>query len=242
MGSRADEPDVPDDEQPLTAVVAALANQPVGTSWVEQKRARVLALAERVTTHGPLAEPVEIGWRVNRRLTRVGSALAALIAYRVFVWLLTLALALVLGLGLYSDATDTSPSDTVRRFGLGGYFASSVSQTASHGHGAGRWVALACVLLFLVYQTYVLVLSTAAPARRARERDIESEVRPDRDRAGPRAESGDWRPDRERARERFDTIDIAFLVGGQRGAGSETARDCHVGRMARIHRRGRRPI
>jgi uncharacterized BrkB/YihY/UPF0761 family membrane protein len=147
----------------LAELVAALANQPLGTSWVERKRARALALAERVTSHGPLAVPAEIGWQVNRCLYRVGSgALAALIAYRVFVWLLPLAVVAVAALGLYADETDTSASGIVERFGLAGYFATSVAQTATTTGGSGRWLALVLGALFLVYQTYTLLRATSA--------------------------------------------------------------------------------
>jgi uncharacterized BrkB/YihY/UPF0761 family membrane protein len=152
-----------DDEPPLAAVVSALANEPVGTTWVEHKRASALAFAERVTTRGPLAEPAEIGWQVNRRLHKVGSgALAALMAYRIFVWLLPLVLVLVLGLGLYSDTTESSASEVVDRFGLAGYFASSLASTASTTTGWGRLVGLVLGLFFLLYQTYALLRATSA--------------------------------------------------------------------------------
>src|SRR5215471_2369228 len=148
MASGADASDVPPEERPLADVIGALANAPVGDSWVEQKRTRALAFAERITTRGPFARPAEIGWRVNRRLRAVGSgALAALIAYRVFVWLLPLALVLVLGLGLYSDAADVSTAHVVERAGLTGYFATSVAGTASETSGLGRWFALGGALL-----------------------------------------------------------------------------------------------
>jgi uncharacterized BrkB/YihY/UPF0761 family membrane protein len=160
--ARPEDREAPEEEPSLAETVAALANQPVGTSWVERKRAGALSFAERVTTQGPLAEPAEIGWKVNRRLYNVGSgALAALIAYRVFVWLLPLTLVAVVGLGLYSDTTDTSASSTVERFGLTGYFKSSLAQTAANG-GNGRWFALVGGLLFLLYQTYALVRATSA--------------------------------------------------------------------------------
>jgi uncharacterized BrkB/YihY/UPF0761 family membrane protein len=151
-----------DDEPSLAETVSALANQPIGASWVERKRAAALAFAERVTTQGPFAEPAEIGWQVNRCLYNVGSgALAALIAYRVFVWLLPLTLVAVVGLGLYSDTTDTSAASTVERFGLTGYFKASLAQTAASG-GNGRWFALVGGALFLLYQTYALVRATSA--------------------------------------------------------------------------------
>jgi uncharacterized BrkB/YihY/UPF0761 family membrane protein len=163
MASGADASELPPDERPLAEIVGALANQPVGDSWVEQKRARALAFAERVTTRGRLAGPAEIGWQVNRRLRAVGSgALAALIAYRVFVWLLPLAVALVLGLGLYSSLADVSTKDVVHRAGLTGYFASSVAGTASESHGFGRWLGLAAALLFLLYQSYALFRAASA--------------------------------------------------------------------------------
>jgi uncharacterized BrkB/YihY/UPF0761 family membrane protein len=93
----------------------------------------------------------------------VGSgALAALIAYRIFVWLLPLAVALVLGLGLYSSLADVSTKDVVHRAGLTGYFATSVAGTATESHGVGRWLALTGALLFLLYQSYALVRATRA--------------------------------------------------------------------------------
>jgi uncharacterized BrkB/YihY/UPF0761 family membrane protein len=100
---------------------------------------------------------------VNRCLHRVGSgALAALLAYRVFIWLLPLALVAVAALGIYADETDTSAAGIVERFGLAGYFASSVAQTATSTSGGGRLVALLLGLLFLLYQTYALVRATPA--------------------------------------------------------------------------------
>jgi uncharacterized BrkB/YihY/UPF0761 family membrane protein len=147
----------------LADLLAALANQPLGTSWVERKRARALAIAERMTSQGPLAAPAEIGWQVNRCLRRVGSgALAALLAYRVFIWLLPLAFVAVAALGIYAEETDTSADEIVEQFGLAGYFASSVAQTATSTSGAGRLVALLVGLLFLLYQTYALLRATSA--------------------------------------------------------------------------------
>jgi uncharacterized BrkB/YihY/UPF0761 family membrane protein len=163
MASGADASGLPSDERSLAEILGALANQPVGDSWVEQKRARALAFAERATTRGRLAGPAEIGWQVNRRLRAVGSgALAALIAYRVFVWLLPLAVALVLAFGLYSSLADVSTKDVVQRAGLTGYFASSVAGTASETHGFGRWLGLVLALLFLLYQSYALFRAAVA--------------------------------------------------------------------------------
>ena len=156
-GEEAAEPET------LADLVAALANQPLGTSWVERKRARALAFAERVTSQGPLAAPAEIGWQVNRCLYRAGSgALAALLAYRVFIWLLPLAVVVVAALGVYADETDSSAAGIVERFGLAGYFASSVAQTATSTSGGGRVLALVLGSLFLLYQTYALVRATSA--------------------------------------------------------------------------------
>ena len=163
MASGADASEPLADERSLAETIGALANQPVGDSWLEQKRARALAFAERVTTRGRFAAPAEVGWQVNRRLRAVGSgALAALIAYRVFVWLLPFAVALVLGLGLYSSLADVSTNDVVHRAGLTGYFASSVAETASETHGFGRWLGLVAALLFLLYQSYALLRAGSA--------------------------------------------------------------------------------
>jgi len=155
--------ELPPDERSLAETIGALANEPVGDSWVEQRRARALAVAEQLTTRGRLATPAEIGWQVNRRVRAVGSgALAALIAYRVFLWLLPLALVLVLGLGLYSDFLHTSTAKIVERAGMTGYFASSVAGTASESHGLGRWLGLVAGLLFLLYQSYALLRAVSA--------------------------------------------------------------------------------
>ena len=163
MAVRAESSHPPDVEPSLAETIAALANQPVGGSWVERTRRRWLTYAERVTTAGPFAAPAEIAWQVNRRLRTVGSgALAALIAYRIFVWLLPFALALVLGLGLYSSLADVSTKHVVHRAGLTGYFASSVAATATESHGFGRWLAFAGVLVLLLYQSYALARATRA--------------------------------------------------------------------------------
>lgn len=145
-------------EPTLAETVRALANQPVGDSWVERKRRSFLLWAERVTTSGPFAAPAELGWSVYRRLLRSGSsALPALFAYRIFAFLLPLTLVGVLVLGVASTELEIDKNDAVERLGLVGYFASSVSAAAPTESTTGVIAAIVIGLGFVLYQSYALL-------------------------------------------------------------------------------------
>jgi uncharacterized BrkB/YihY/UPF0761 family membrane protein len=166
MESRSES--VPPTEATLAETVRELANQPTSDSRVGHARARALAFAERVTTQGPFAPVAELGWGVNRRLTGAGgSALPALIAYRVFVWLLPFALVTVATLGLLVDHSNVNIERAVDRFGIAGYFAASVAQAAHTGTTSGRISALTIGALILLYETYALVRGVRAVHARA---------------------------------------------------------------------------
>ncbi len=158
----------PATEPTLAETVRELANQPGTDSRLGRARARALVLAERVTTQGPFAPVAELCWGVNRRLTLAGgSALPALIAYRVFVWLLPFSLVAVAALGLVFDRTDLDVERAVDRFGIAGYFASSVAQAAQSGSTSSKVSALAIGSLVLLYETYALVRGVRAVHARA---------------------------------------------------------------------------
>ncbi len=155
-------------EPTLAETVRELVNQPTAESRLGHAQARALAIAERVTTQGPFAPATELGWGVSRRLTRAGgSALPALIAYRVFVWLLPFALVSVAVIGLVADLTTVNVERAVDRFGITGYFASSVAQAAQGGTTSSNISALTIGLLVLFYETYALVRGVRAVHARA---------------------------------------------------------------------------
>jgi uncharacterized BrkB/YihY/UPF0761 family membrane protein len=151
------------DERTLSQLIAELANKPVGDSWVEQRRARLLSSAHRWTSRGRLSSPAEIGWGAYLRLQRAGSsALPALFAYRVFVFALPLALTGVLVLGIARSMADIDMNQAVERFGLAGSMASSVSQASPRHVTFGTYVALVVALFVTLYATYSLVRAVRA--------------------------------------------------------------------------------
>ncbi len=151
------DPSTPDEEPSLARTIRELANQPLGPGRLAHRRRALLELAERLTTVGPLARPAEIGWGVHRRIQRVGgSALPALLAYRVFVWLLPLALVSVFAIGLYRTEP-LDPQRAVERFGVPGYVTASISQAAGEAGGPGLLSGAIVGGLVLLYMTYALV-------------------------------------------------------------------------------------
>lgn len=156
MGSDVDR-STPDEEPSLAQTIRELANQPVGPGRLARRRRSLLELAERLTTVGLLARPAEIGWGVNRRIQRVGgSALPALLAYRVFVWLLPLALVSVFAIGLYREEP-LDPRHAVERFGVPGYVTASISQATATAGDSGLVSGAIVGCLVLLYMTYALV-------------------------------------------------------------------------------------
>lgn len=146
-----------DSEHSLAETIRELVNQPVGTSRLSRWRRKALELAEHHTTRGPFAEVAVVGWGVNRRIQRVGgNALAALVAYRIFVWLLPFALVSVFIVGLFHD----EPIDVSRatdRFGIAGYVGASISQATAAAGGPNLLSGAIIGGLVLLYQTYALV-------------------------------------------------------------------------------------
>lgn len=151
------DPSTLQDDATLADTIRELANQPAGSGRLARARTRSLAYAERVTTRGPFAPVAELGWGVNRRVQRVGgSALAALIAYRLFVWLLPLALVVVFVLGLFRDEP-IDPERAIDRFGVAGYVGASISQATASAGGPSLFTGLVVGGIVLVYETYALV-------------------------------------------------------------------------------------
>jgi len=164
----------------LADQLAALQAQPAGTGRIGRARTRLLALAERATTWGPLGPYAEIGWQASRRDASIGgSVLAAALAYRIFIWLLPLALVLVLGLGWATNSTST-----LREAGLGGYVTGSVAAAAENVSGWARVTGLVVGCVVLVYETLVLLRALRAvtaiawhlPVRRPRNPARDSAV------------------------------------------------------------------
>ena len=170
----------PDDEPiSLAEQLAALHAEPVGGGRVGRARTRVLSLAERATTWGPLRPYAEIGWQTARRDASVGgSVLAAALAYRIFIWLLPLALVLVLGLGWAADS-----SSVLRDAGLGGYVTRSVAAAAENVSGWARLTGLVVGCVVLVYETFVLLRAVRAVTAIAWRLPVRRAERPARDSA-----------------------------------------------------------
>lgn len=151
------DPSTLDDEPSLADTIRELTNQPAGRGRLARRRRKLLELAERLTTRGPLAPAAEIGWGVNRRIQRVGgSALPALLAYRIFVWLLPLALVVVFVIGLYREEP-LDPQLAIERFGVAGYVAASISDATAEAGGPGLISGAVVGGLVLLYMTYALV-------------------------------------------------------------------------------------
>lgn len=152
----------PPTEPSLVETLRELANSPVGEGRIGRARLRALAIAEDLSTRGTLGPLAELGWSVNRRLQRVGGgALAALLAYRLFVWLLPFALVAVFVVGLFRDQP-IDPDRATEEFGLSGFVASSISNATIDTSDTGLlWGAIVGGLV-LVYATYALVRAVRA--------------------------------------------------------------------------------
>ena len=150
------------DEQTLAETLRELANAPAAGGRVGELRARMLASAERLTTRGALGPLAELGWAADRRLKRVGgSALAALLAYRAFVWLLPFALVCVFLISL-ADRGALDAQRAADRFGLVGYVAAEISVATEDTGGPGLISGALIGGLVLLYATFALVRSLRA--------------------------------------------------------------------------------
>ena len=145
-------------ELSLADAIRELSNQPIGDGRLARYRQRGIAFAERVTTRGhPFAPIAELAWDVNRRAQSAGaSALAALIAYRFFVWLLPLALVSVFFINLVRTEP-IDPERAIDRFGIAGYVGATISQATAKSGGSGLVTGLGLGLVVLLYQTYALL-------------------------------------------------------------------------------------
>ena len=146
----------------LAAFLREASNHPFGDGRIARWRQRALAFAERHTSHGPLESAAETAWSAGHRMRSVGGpALAALIAYRLFVWLLPLALVVVFVVGLWR----TEPIDYERaidQFGIAGYVTASISQGTASAGGPGLISGLVVGGVVLLYMTYALVRALRA--------------------------------------------------------------------------------
>ena len=161
----------------LIEQLAELQARPVAAGRLGRARTRLLALAERATTWGPLGPLAEIGWQTARRDASVGgSVLAAALAYRIFIRLLPLALVLVLGLGWAADS-----SGTLRDAGLGGYIAGSVATATENVSGWARVTGLVIGCVVLAYETFVLLRAVPAVTAIAWQLPVRRSTSPARD-------------------------------------------------------------
>lgn len=149
-----------DDDPTFLSYLGELSNQPLGDSRIDRIRARALRTAERATTWGPMGPVVEIGWRVWRRDREIaGSALAAALAYRIFIWLLPLSLVIVAGLGAGAQST---ANEAISEAGITGYVARSVSETTHSTSTFARITLIVTGTLVFLYETYVLLRTLRA--------------------------------------------------------------------------------
>jgi uncharacterized BrkB/YihY/UPF0761 family membrane protein len=146
----------------LVETLRELSNAPSSSTRLGRARTSALATAESLTTRGTLGPLAELGWAVSRRLQRTGgSALAALLAYRMFVWLLPFALVVVFVVGLFYDGTIDSAGAT-EEFGLAGFVAASISSATAAAGGPSLVSGAIIGGLVLLYMTYALVRSLRA--------------------------------------------------------------------------------
>lgn len=158
----ADDNPTGSDEPSLAETLRELANTPAGTGRVGRARTRLLAIAEDLSTRGSLGPLAELGWNVSRRLQQVGGgALAALLAYRMFVWLLPFALVVVFVVGLFTEEA-IDPDRATEDFGLSGFVAASISAATAETGGPGFLSGAIIGGLVLLYATYALVRSVRA--------------------------------------------------------------------------------
>lgn len=146
----------------LAAFLREASNQPVGDGRLARSRVRAIAFAERHTTSGALSGVAEVAWGASNRLRAVGGpALAALIAYRLFVWLLPLSLVSVFLIGLWHPSP-LDARDAVDGFGISGYVTASISQATADAGGPGLVSGLIVGGVVLLYMTYALLRALRA--------------------------------------------------------------------------------
>jgi membrane protein len=146
----------------LDEVLAELSNRPQGGGLRDRLLLRAADITGRVASRPPWSWMAEITWGVIRcDLVSGGSALAAALAYRLFVVLLPLTLVFVSGIGLYSSSADESAGAVVHEYGLVGFAAHSVAQASEHG-GTTRWYALGFGSLLVLYECYALLRALRA--------------------------------------------------------------------------------
>jgi uncharacterized BrkB/YihY/UPF0761 family membrane protein len=125
-------------------------------------RGRLLALelGRRADETRQRSSTVDGGFEVFERDSEVGGGiLAGALAYRLFIWLLPAALVAVGGLGLWSSATNKSPTAATHEIGLTGIVANSISQASK---GDAHWYALLVGIPLLLYATRSLLRALRA--------------------------------------------------------------------------------
>lgn len=146
----------------LEDVLAELSNRPRGGGRRDRLMLWTAETTSRIASRPPWSWMAEITWGVIRcDLVSGGSALAAALAYRLFVVLLPLTLVLVSGLGLYADSSHESTNQVANDYGLVGFAARSVADAARQG-GTTRWYALGIGSLLVLYECYALLRALRA--------------------------------------------------------------------------------
>lgn len=160
MRDGAGEPSPPES---LSALIGDLGGRPLPEGRLGRLQGRALAMAERLTTLGPVGPVAEIGWRLFRRDQSIaGSVMASALAYRLFIWMLPLALLLVAALRPLTDATDADPADYAENAGLPSYVAESVGEATAGLTPLGLVAVLVSTSVVLLYETYVLLRALRA--------------------------------------------------------------------------------
>lgn len=153
----------PTPPETLAALIGDLGGRPLPEGRLGRLQARAVALAERLTTWGPVGPLAEMGWRIFRRDQSIaGSVMASALAYRLFIWILPLALLLVAGLGPVADAIGGDPADYVEDAGLPSYVAESVGAATDGLTPLGLVAVLVSTSVVLLYETYVLLRALRA--------------------------------------------------------------------------------
>jgi membrane protein len=146
----------------LDEVLAELSNRPQGGGRRDRLLLWAAGTTSRIASRPPWSWMAEIAWGVIRSdLVSGGSALAAALAYRLFVVLLPLSLVFVSGIGVYSRSANESTGAVVHEYGLVGFAAHSVAAASAEG-GTTRWYALVFGSLLVLYECYALLRALRA--------------------------------------------------------------------------------